>query len=333
MRYDSTKNTHYHSCFRKGPSWTKQIKWQIMVESTESVLESQITQLMQLNLPSRSELKALCEKAKEILIQESNIQPVTAPVTVVGDLHGKFHDLLQVFNVSGHLPETTYLFLGNYINRGPCSVETISLLIALKVRYPSRITLLRGNHETRQLSRVYGFYNECIEKYSTVEWGLITDLFDYFPIAAVIGSEIFCVHGGLSPQINTLEEIKQIDRFQEIPSEGLFSDLMWSDPSDSPGFTPSLRGAGFLFGEDVSKKFCHTNHFKFIARALQLAIEGYQWTHADRVVTVHSNSNHLYRCGNKGAVMEVSSNMEIFFNHFYNGEGVQIPPRVRKIFN
>src|SRR5262249_29901654 len=127
-------------------------------------LDAQIAQLMECKTLTEPEVKALCEKAREILIDESNVQPVRCPVTVCGDIHGQFHDLKELFQIGGHPPDTNYLFMGDYVDRGYYSVETVTLLVALKVRYKNRVTILRGNHESRQITQVYGFYDECLRK-------------------------------------------------------------------------------------------------------------------------------------------------------------------------
>merc|ERR1712100_831504 len=146
--------------------------------------------------------------AREILIKESNVQPVSCPVTVCGDIHGQFHDLTELFRICDELPNTNYLFMGDYVDRGYYSVETVTLLIALKVRFKDRLTILRGNHEVRQITQVYGFYDECLRKYGNPNvWKYFTDLFDYFPLTAVVEKQIFCLHGGLSPQIDTFDHI------------------------------------------------------------------------------------------------------------------------------
>jgi len=163
-------------------------------------------------LPER-ELRILCEKVKEILIEESNVQPVKAPVTICGDIHGQFHDLLELFNKGGEIPSSRYIFMGDFVDRGFNSVETFQLLLCLKLKYPSHITLLRGNHETRQITTVYGFYDECLRKYGNANvWKYYTDLFDLLPLTAVVENQIFCLHGGLSPNLDTLDQIRQIDR-------------------------------------------------------------------------------------------------------------------------
>eukprot|EP00438_Fugacium_kawagutii_P027521 Skav213236 [mRNA] locus=scaffold5440:20370:35754:+ [translate_table: standard] len=224
-----------------------------------------------------AEVKALCSKAREILVEECNVQRVDAPVTICGDIHGQFYDLVELFKVGGDCPDTNYLFMGDFVDRGFYSVETFLILLALKVRYPDRITLIRGNHESRQITQVYGFYDECLRKYGSVNvWRYCTEVFDYLALAALIEDRIFCVHGGLSPAINTLDDVRSIYRKQEVPHEGAMCDLMWSDPEDLEGWGLSPRGAGYLFGGDVVKGFNHTNGIDLIGRAHQLVMEGYK---------------------------------------------------------
>lgn len=203
----------------------------------------------------------------ELLSREENIVIVRAPCTIVGDIHGQYHDLMELFRIGGNAPDTNYLFLGDYVDRGYYSVETVALLVALKVRYPNRVTLLRGNHESRQITQVsvysgnilyfpycciahsYGFYDECMRKYNDVKiWGYFTQFFDFLPLGALIENEvcligheldspafeqIFCIHGGLSPAIDTLDHIRKIERVQEVFGLHVFS----TDPNlyaDSP---------------------------------------------------------------------------------------------------
>lgn len=173
---------------------------------------------------SVEEITILCDKVKDMLFKESNILIMQAPITVVdhfmfyvqicGDIHGQFYDLLRLFEVGGDCPDTNYLFLGDFVDRGYFSLETILLILALKLRYPDKLSILRGNHETRQITQVYGFYEECLRKYqSSVVWKTITDLFDYFPLGALIDNSILCLHGGLSPLISTMDQVLHAVRF------------------------------------------------------------------------------------------------------------------------
>ncbi|KAI2650964.1 Serine/threonine-protein phosphatase 2A catalytic subunit alpha isoform [Labeo rohita] len=219
-------------------------------------LDQWIEQLNECKQLSESQVKTLCEKAKEILTKESNVQEVRCPVTVCGDVHGQFHDLMELFRIGGKSPDTNYLFMGDY------------------VRYRERITILRGNHESRQITQVYGFYDECLRKYGNANvWKYFTDLFDYLPLTALVDGQIFCLHGGLSPSIDTLDHIRALDRLQEVPHEGPMCDLLWSDPDDRGGWGISPRGAGYTFGQDISETFNHANGLTLVSRAHQLVME------------------------------------------------------------
>ena len=275
-------------------------------------LEVQIEDLFNCKYLPEEEVKELCFKAKELFIKEPNIQIVHCPVTVCGDIHGQFHDLLELFKVGGYAPDTNYLFMGDYVNRGTFSVESVSLLLALKLKYPNRIFLLRGNHESRQTSQMYGFYDECFKKYGNSPniYNTFMDLFDFLPLCALIENKILCLHGGLSPNIQTIEEINQLDRMQELPHDGPMSDLLWSDPEEREGWGQSPRGAGFVFGGDISRKFNFTNNLNMICRAHQLQQNGYQWSHENNVLTIFSAPNYCYRCGNLAAIMEIDENMK-----------------------
>jgi serine/threonine-protein phosphatase 4 catalytic subunit len=193
-----------------------------------------IAELRECKYPTEEEAKLLCEKAIEILSREPNVVRVNAPVTVCGDIHGQYYDLIKLFKKGGDPPDTNYLFLGDYVDRGYYSVETFLLLLAYKVRYPDRITLLRGNHETRHITQVYGFYDECLKKYKKTDvWQACVEVFDFLILGAVVDNTFFCVHGGLSPELETLDDIQKLEREQEIPPEGALTDLMWSDPQGS----------------------------------------------------------------------------------------------------
>merc|ERR1712178_439647 len=166
--------------------------------------------------------------------------------------------------------------MGDYVDRGYNSVECVTLVTLLKVRYPNRICILRGNHESRQITQVYGFYDECLRKYGSANvWKLITDLFDFLPLAALIENQLFCPHAGLSPGLDTISSINSLSRFEEVPHDGPMCDLLWSDPDERSGWGVSPRGAGYTFGQDVSEQFNHNNGLMLITRAHQLTMEGF----------------------------------------------------------
>lgn len=170
-----------------------------------------------------------------------------------------------------------FIFLGDFVDRGYFSLETFTLLMCLKAKYPDRITLVRGNHESRQITQVYGFYEECQQKYGNASvWKSCCQVFDFLILAAVVDGSVLCVHGGLSPEIRTLDQIRVVARAQEIPHEGAFCDLVWSDPEEVDTWAVSPRGAGWLFGDKVAKEFNAVNDLKLIARAHQLVNEGYK---------------------------------------------------------
>jgi len=281
-------------------------------------LDECLERLYKKELLADSVIEALCAKAKELLMRESNVVHINAPVTVVGDIHGQFFDLIEIFRIGGFCPDTNYLFLGDYVDRGLFSVETISLLLCLKLRWPSRVWLIRGNHESRGVTQSYGFYTECARKYgSAAVWHYFTDMFDYLTLSVVISNQIFCVHGGLSPSIHSIDQIKIIDRFREIPHEGPMADLVWSDPDpERDEFSLSPRGAGYTFGAQVVKKFLEVNGMNHILRAHQLCQEGFQVLYDDQLSTVWSAPNYCYRCGNMASVLEVGEKGERVFNVF-----------------
>jgi len=292
-------------------------------------LERQIDRLQKGEYLPEHQVFVLCDKAKEILSEESNVQPVRCPVTVCGDIHGQFHDLIELFQIGGPCPETNYLFMGDYVDRGHNSLEVVTLLVALKVRYRDRITILRGNHESRQITQVYGFYDECLRKYGNPNvWKKFTEVFDVLPMTALIENKIFCLHGGLSPSIATLDEARNMNRFQEVPHEGALCDLVWSDPDDRSGWGVSPRGAGYTFGQDITERFNHQNGLSFICRAHQLVMEGFQWTHDQGVVTIFSAPNYCYRCGNQASIMEVGENL--ITNTLENCSFTQFDPAPRE---
>ncbi|EDO18443.1 hypothetical protein Kpol_1032p37 [Vanderwaltozyma polyspora DSM 70294] len=259
---------------------------------------------------SEDTVYSLCLKAQELLINEANVTHVDTPVTICGDIHGQLHDLLTLFDKSGGVEKSRYIFLGDFVDRGFYSLESFLLLLCYKLRYPDRISLIRGNHETRQITKVYGFYDEVMRKYGNSNvWRYCCEVFDYLSLGAIINNKIFCVHGGLSPDVDTIDEIRAIDRKQEVPHEGAMCDLLWSDPDEVETWSLSPRGAGFLFGENEVNKFLRTNDIELITRAHQLVMEGYKEMFNGGLVTVWSAPNYCYRCGNVAAVLRIEDDL------------------------
>jgi len=187
-----------------------------------------------------------------------------------GDIHGQFSDLLRLFEYGGLPPSANYLFLGDYVDRGKQSIETICLLLAYKIRYPNNFFLLRGNHECASINRIYGFYDECKRRFSVRFWKLFTDCFNCLPVAAVIDDKILCMHGGLSPDLDNLNRIREIQRPVDVPDQGLLCDLLWSDPDrDSSGWGDNDRGVSFTFGADKVTEFLNKHDLDLVCRAHQ----------------------------------------------------------------
>ncbi|OHS95596.1 Serine/threonine-protein phosphatase PP-X 1 [Tritrichomonas foetus] len=260
--------------------------------------------------PDESCAKMLLEKLMEVLYNEGNVLNLQAPITICGDIHGQLYDLFELFRIAGQPPETKFLFMGDYVDRGFYSLETFLYLAALKLRYPDTIYLLRGNHECRSVNHLYGFYEDCIQNYGhSGVWFLCNDVFDLLPMAAVISNSIFSVHGGLSPEISLIEQISLKNRQEELLSYGSFCDLCWSDPDDITNWGVNSRGAGYLFGSQPVSEFCHNNKISLITRAHQLAMAGYDYRFDQQLITVWSAPNYMYRSGNIASVLAIDEHL------------------------
>ena len=289
---------------------------------------------LQGTLLSQKEIKYIMQRAIEILSREPNVLYLSSSITIVGDIHGQFMDLKELFETGGSIPNTNYLFLGDYVDRGPRSIEVMILLILMKIKYPDKIHLLRGNHESKRPNQEYGFQVECLVKYNqngNNVWLYFSEMFNYLPIAAVIENKLFCIHGGLSPLIQNIDDIKNLDRFRDLPNEGGFADLLWSDPDPSIlGFGVSVRGAGYLFGENVVDKFLYVNKLETIVRAHQVCLEGYNILFDGKIITVWSAPNYCGRFGNYASIMEVDEMLNKFFNIFEDSDRLVSNPENRK---
>jgi len=244
-----------------------------------------------------------------------------------GDLHGQYFDLLRLFEYGGFPPESNYLFLGDYVDRGKQSLECICLLLAYKIKYPENFFLLRGNHECASINRIYGFYDECKRRYSIKLWKTFTDCFNCLPVSAIVDEKILCMHGGLSPDLQRLEQISRIMRPTDVPDSGLLCDLLWSDPDkDVSGWGENDRGVSYTFGADIVSKFLDDHDLDLICRAHQVVEDGYEFFAKRQLVTVFSAPNYCGEFDNAGAMMSVDDTLMCSFQILKPAEKRIKPP-------
>jgi len=270
----------------------------------------------------------LVNSTAELFGKEPNLLRLKDPITVCGDVHGQFFDFLRLLEAGGDPATTQYLFLGDYVDRGCFATECVFLLCAYKLMYPTTFFMLRGNHECRHLTAFFNFKDECMYKYDLDLYDAIMSMFDYLPIAATVNGKFLCVHGGLSPDISTLQEISDIDRVQEVPREGPFCDLLWADPVDEdkngdeedededdvPPTTwfsyNNVRQCSYQYGVDAVKTFLKKNNLTAIIRAHEAQFDGYKMqminttTQIPRVITIFSAPNYCDVYKNKGACLK-----------------------------
>ena len=263
---------------------------------------------------SEEEIKLLINKCKEILKQQPSFLELACPISILGDIHGQYFDLLRLFEYGGYPPSTNYLFLGDYVDRGKQSIETICLLMAYKIKYPENFFMIRGNHEAELVNRIYGFYDECRKRYNVKLWKNFTDMFNWLPIAALIDDKIFCVHGGLSPDLENIEQLYDIIRPTDVPNSGLLCDILWSDPStEVDDWGQNERGISYIYSLSVIKKFLEQNNLDLICRAHQVVEDGYEFFGNRSLVTVFSAPDYCEEYNNCAAIMVVDSNLKCSF--------------------
>lgn len=264
----------------------------------------------------------LTEEQLDLLIQEVTAifaeQPVLleldAPMRIAGDIHGQFYDLLRLFEYGGHPSQVNYLFLGDYVDRGRHSIESVALLFAFKVKYKENFFLLRGNHECAQINRIYGFFDECKRRYTPKLWKSFGDAFSQMPICALIDDRILCMHGGLSPELTTLDQLRNIPRPANVPESGLLCDLLWSDPSaEVRQWGDNDRGVSFTFGPEIVRSFLKKHKLDLIVRAHQVVEDGYEFFAGRQLVTVFSAPNYCNEFDNCGALMMVDEELTCAF--------------------
>lgn len=283
-------------------------------------IDALINSLLDLRAAKPSEFKALpmneqtlydvCHLAKAIFEEQPMLLDISAPMKIAGDIHGQFFDLLRVFEYCGSPADTNYLFLGDYVDRGRNSIETITLLLAYKIKYQENFFLLRGNHECPNINRVYGFYDECNRRYSIKLWKTFADVFAWMPVAAIVSERIICMHGGLSPMLINAVEIDKIQRPAVVPDAGLLCDLLWSDPTTTTElWGDNDRGVSFSFGVEALRRFLSNNNLCLVCRAHQVVQDGYEFFAARQLVTVFSAPNYCGSFNNAGAVMSVDDKL------------------------
>ncbi|EGW30588.1 uncharacterized protein SPAPADRAFT_63430 [Spathaspora passalidarum NRRL Y-27907] len=265
------------------------------------------------------EIKYILSKSRSIFLEQPTLLRLSPPVKVVGDVHGQFHDLIRIFNCCGYPPYSNYLFLGDYVDRGYKSLETILLLLCYKIKYPENFFMLRGNHESANITKIYGFYDECKRRLTNRKlWKNFIDVFNTLPIAATINDKIFCVHGGLSPDLQDLKNIEQIKRPTDVPDRGLLADLLWSDPDPSiKNFSLTWpkndRGVSYCFGRKHVDYFCQQFRMDLVVRGHMVVEDGYEFFNKRRLVTIFSAPNYCGEFNNFGAIMSVDKNLYCSF--------------------
>eukprot|EP00922_Rhytidocystis_sp_ex-Travisia-forbesii_P041807 GHVS01062474.1.p1 GENE.GHVS01062474.1~~GHVS01062474.1.p1 ORF type:complete len:548 (+),score=104.67 GHVS01062474.1:209-1852(+) len=266
----------------------------------------------------------IIKQLSEVAGAEPNLLRLKDPITVVGDIHGQYYDMLKLLDVGGDPDTTQYLFLGDYVDRGSFSIEVLLVLYALKINHPDKVNLLRGNHECRQMTAFFNFRDECEYKYDLSVYYAFMESFDTLPIAAVINGKFLALHGGLSPDLRVLSQVGGVNRFQEPPRAGLFCDMLWADPVDEdkeehlnnpePFFPNDVRGCSYFFGYDAASGFLDRNGLLSVIRAHEAQLEGYKMhqtnskTGFPTVITIFSAPNYCDVYNNKGAVLKFENN-------------------------
>lgn len=275
----------------------------LMIEKLLEVRGSRPGRQVQL---AENDIKAIVSKSREVLISQPSLLELEAPIKICGDIHGQYYDLIRLFENGGFPPTANYLFLGDYVDRGKQGLETICLVLAFKLKFPENFFILRGNHECASINRIYGFFDECKRRHNIRLWKAFTDTFNCLPVASIIDDKIFCCHGGLSPELQTMDQIRKIARPCDVSDTGLICDLLWADPEEGlSGWGENDRGVSYTFGSDVVEKFIRKHDFDLICRAHQVVEDGYQFFSKRQLITLFSAPNYCNEFDNSGAVMSV----------------------------
>lgn len=281
----------------------------------------------------------LISRTIKIVEEQPIVLRLEAPIKIFGDIHGQYQDLMRFFDlynspiegVGGDIEGTDYLFLGDYVDRGTHSLETMCLLMALKIKYPNQIHLLRGNHEDRWINSAFGFQQECVTRLNEdpdnpVIFNAFNDLFDRLPLAAVINDTVLCIHGGIGSSITSLSDIEKIKRPLEVIHEvtnidqQLVVDVLWSDPTDSdsetgiqPNTTRDPTGVGNIvkFGPDRVSEFLKNNNLGLIIRAHECVMDGFERFSGGQLITIFSATDYCGKHKNAGAILYLTNKFEI----------------------
>ena len=271
-------------------------------------------------LLNKEDVIKIIKTATEILRNEGNVVNIADPVTVVGDIHGQFYDLLKLLSIGGNPETSKYLFLGDFVDRGIFAIEVMVLILSLKINRPNTITIIRGNHECRQMTSSFNFREECLAKMDQDVYELFMDLFDCLPISAIINGKFIAFHGGISPELKTIAELNKIDRFKEPPVSGVLCDLLWSDPVDrndgvlERDFVENdQRGCSYFYGVKSLSNFLSKNGLLSVIRGHEVQLEGYKmfnWKSKNfpQVITIFSAPNYCDSYNNKGAIIKFENN-------------------------
>ena len=257
---------------------------------------------------SIEDVASICDQVQPIFEKESSLLEIQHPICICGDIHGQLNDLHRLLRTGGIPPKVKWLFLGDYVDRGENSLEVICFLFCLKIVYPNSVFLLRGNHENPEINRVFGFYSECQKKVDLDSWNRICKVFEYLPFAAVIDNVYFCVHGGLSPDLKTLDQIQKIRRPIQTPAFGLLADLLWSDPDPKiDEYNESPRKNTFVWGKVAAKRFLEENKLLGMFRAHQMVPAGYDYPFGVslKIFTIFSAPDYDKEVHNNGAFLIV----------------------------
>jgi diadenosine tetraphosphatase ApaH/serine/threonine PP2A family protein phosphatase len=265
---------------------------------------------------SNSDANWLLFSVSQVFLSQPCLLRLGTPIIVVGDLHGRFVDLLRIFLRFGFPDVANYLFLGDLVDRGQDSTDIILLLMAFKLLYPQNLFILRGNHESKKVTSTYGFRDECTRKATNFE--AFCQVFDSLPIAAIIAGKIFCVHAGISPTLRNLAEIENFGRPAEVSGFGPLNDLLWSDPRPNVDhYCYSVRrGTSYQFGAKAAKKFLHQFGFELVIRAHEVEPGGFDYPFGKEVPVVTVFSATHYEGYNDGAVMIIDNDLKCSVDKF-----------------